>query len=63
VGTVKSTTSRALERLRSVVGRPGVDETDEGVGGTNGTQSTHDANRNSATTTHGVHTNEGSVTR
>jgi RNA polymerase sigma factor (sigma-70 family) len=56
VGTVKSTTSRALERLRSVVELPGVAKN------TNGTKSARDASNGTADTTDDVRTNEGSIT-
>jgi RNA polymerase sigma-70 factor (sigma-E family) len=54
VGTVKSTTSRALERLRSVVERT--------TGTTNATNATNATNGMSAAT-QDFRTNEGSITR
>jgi len=53
VGTVKSTTSRALERLRSAVDLPAGAIDDTGKIGTNGTSATRRDAR----------TNEGSITR
>ena len=65
VGTVKSTTSRALERLRLVVEAPVAAESDRSMvdkNDTNDTKSPNSTNGESVTT-HGVHKNEGSVTR
>ena len=60
LGTVKSTTSRALGRLRSVVER-----TAAGTNATNATNGTNGTNGTDGTsaTTQDVHTNEGSITR
>jgi RNA polymerase sigma-70 factor (sigma-E family) len=68
VGTVKSTTSRALERLRHVVELTVVAASDDGIidtnstNGTSGTSGTNGTNGESVTP-HGMHKNEGSITR
>jgi RNA polymerase sigma-70 factor (sigma-E family) len=56
VGTVKSTTSRALERLRGVVGPPEV------AAHGHGTNVVRDASNGTHVSTQDVHTNEGSIT-
>lgn len=60
LGTVKSTTSRALERLRQVVELPNAGASRDGAADMNGTNGMHNVNK--AVTTRGVHTNEGSIT-
>ena len=57
VGTVKSTTSRALEGLRRMVDPPTVVTDDNGENGTNSNGS-----KDTSVITPDVHTNEGSVT-
>jgi RNA polymerase sigma-70 factor (sigma-E family) len=56
VGTVKSTTSRALERLRSVVELPGA------ATNTNDTNGARTASNGTSGTAQDVRTNEGSIT-
>ena len=71
VGTVKSTTSRALERLRSVVEVPGLSpaptngdkNTDNSTNATTSTTAVHlHAQEESCVLTQEVRTNEGSIT-
>jgi RNA polymerase sigma-70 factor (sigma-E family) len=69
VGTVKSTTSRALDRLRELVELPVAAESDQGdTNGSNGSNSTNSTNGTNSTNEEsvpglGVRKNEGSVTR
>lgn len=67
VGTVKSTTSRALERLRSVVELSTDSTSDDGIGivgiGTNQTKAAHlHAQKDTCVVTQDLRTNEGSTT-
>ena len=62
VGTVKSTTSRALERLRSVVEVPTASTTNDGTGTKHTTVTHPHAQKETCVMTQDLRTNEGSTT-